>query len=183
MIEELYEKLCTIPSDINEHLPKLRELAERTDVVVEVGRRKGASTIALLSAGPVHLISVDVVRDDEVIDMVTALAEEQGTQFEFIESCSLAVTIPECDMLFIDSLHTAEHLRGELETHVECVLPGGCIVLHDTTTYRDCGEDPDSAGNGLGKVIEDFLAGNPEWSKTYEATNNNGLTVLSRANN
>lgn len=61
-----YERLCRLPSDINEHLPILRQLASSATQVVELGMRTGVSTVALLAGHPRRLLSVDV--DERAID-------------------------------------------------------------------------------------------------------------------
>ena len=37
MIEEKYQQLCGIESDINEHLPTLKSYALLSDVIIELG--------------------------------------------------------------------------------------------------------------------------------------------------
>src|SRR5262245_5381518 len=54
-----YHQACSTPSDINEHLPILSELAQRCDHVTEFGRRTGNSTIAFIHAQPKRLVSYD----------------------------------------------------------------------------------------------------------------------------
>jgi len=55
------------------------------------------------------------------------------------------------------------------------------LVLHDTTTYGEVGEEP--GHRGLWPAIEEFLQEHPEWTLTARLTNNNGLTILTRAGN
>ena len=59
-LEDIYLFLCDTPSDINEHLPVLKELASQSDSVVEMGVRWVVSTFALLAGKPKSLTSMDI---------------------------------------------------------------------------------------------------------------------------
>lgn len=181
-LNTLFKKECATPSDINEHLPLLQKLSEAYRNVVELGMRYGSSTVALLAGLPDRLTSVDVVVQQGIADKLVGYAEELGVHFAVIEGDSLKVEFDhDIGMLFIDSLHTKAQLAAELKLHSPAVIPGGVIVIHDTETYRDNGEDANSKGRGLVHAIDEFLAGNDEWSRLVELKNNNGLTILARA--
>ena len=47
-LQEIYEGLCSTPSDINEHLPTLKKYAEECEHITEMGVRWVVSTYALL---------------------------------------------------------------------------------------------------------------------------------------
>ena len=59
-IEIRYQYLCDHASDINQHLPTLREYGEKVDHITEFGVRSGVSTVAFLHAHPKQLISYDI---------------------------------------------------------------------------------------------------------------------------
>ncbi len=180
-IDEKYQQFCRMSSDINEHLPVLRRYAQNCDTVVEFGVRGVVSTWAFLAARPKRLISVDVVHPSRVggdLRDVVAFAFAAKVEFQFIEASDLEITIPECDLLFIDTWHVYEQLKAELERHASKV--NNFIILHDTNTFGNVGE---SAGHrGLRPAIELFL-GSPEglhWTVVEELYNNHGLTILGR---
>lgn len=161
------------PSDINEHLPLLRKLASEVETVVEMGVRCGVSTRAFLAARPKRMVSIDV---NPAPPELTALAS--GLPWEFRRDSSLTAEPIDCDLLFIDTLHTAEQLRRELERHAARVRR--YIVLHDTETFGLHGE---GGGDGLLKAVSEFLQAHPaEWDIHIHRKNNNGLTVLKRWN-
>lgn len=173
MIEQMYRQLCLIPSDINEHLPTLRKYAEQSDIVVELGVRKVVSTWALLMGKPKHLISVDIVHPKEHgVDLweVMDAAQNAGIEFDFVLKSSLEIDLPQHDFLFIDTLHTYDHLSKELERHNGKVKK--FIAMHDTNLLGD----PDN----MKKAVSDFLDKHPEWEIAEYFENNNGLTVLRR---
>ena len=93
--------------------------------------------------------------------------------FQFVQANSLEVEIEPTDLLFIDSFHTYSQLRRELELHHDKVL--GCIILHDTETFGEIGED---GGLGLNYAITEFLEQDKSWHIMHHYFNNNGLTVL-----
>ena len=155
-----------------EHCDKLRELAAQADSVVEFGMRHGVSTVALLAGQPKQMISYDL-HQDPVADL---LKSRQGaTAFSFVQGDSLSVDIEPCDLLFIDTRHTAAQLTAELERHARNVRRR--IVLHDTQIFGERGED---AGPGLLVALRAFLKANPEWSVIDHTQVNHGLTVISR---
>jgi len=172
-LETLYRRAVEQPSDINEHVPKLRELASQCEHVTEFGKRRGVSTVGLLAGQPKQLVTYDLVPDR--IDAVLTKCRGE-TQFTFRRQDVLEAEIDSTDMLFIDTKHTAGQLAAELARHAEKVRRW--IVLHDTTIFGFRGED---GGPGLLVALRRYLREHPEWSVIYHVTNNHGLTVISRA--
>ena len=108
--------------------------------------------------------------------MAELLKSRQGaTAFSFVQGDSLSVDIEPCDLLFIDTRHTAAQLTAELERHAGNVRRR--IVLHDTQIFGERGED---GGPGLLVALRAFLKAHPEWSVIYHTQVNHGLTVISR---
>ena len=157
--------------DITEHLPKLRALASACDTVVEFGVFRGASSAAILAGTKGCLYSYDVDKQADV----DALLDAADGRWIFRICDSHKASIPECDMLFIDSWHTGEHLRGELEAHHTRVRRW--IVMHDTETFGQRGED---GSPGLWGALQDWLALHPEWRLSEHFQNCNGLSILER---
>ena len=171
-LEELYQAMARTPSDINEHVPRLRELADGCDTVVEFSGRTGVSTTALLAGQPKTLISIDV-NDSPQARSLGRIAGK--TTFMFQQGNSLKVDIPECDLLFIDTTHTAAHVWEELARHVPRVKKR--IAFHDTQIFGEIGEN---GGPGLLVALRRFLKEFPEWTVLSHVQNNHGFTVISR---
>lgn len=170
-LDRWYEQLVNTPSDINEHLELLRNLALTHENVVEFGVRYGTSTVALLAGRPRRLTSYDIR-----IQVDRAMFEEvvdPRTTFQLYEADTLEVNIPECDFLFIDTLHTGAQVSAELFRHAPQVHK--TIALHDTVTFGQVGED---GGPGLMLGLENFLADNVAWKVFKHYENNNGLMIL-----
>lgn len=176
MIESIYHRLCAATSDINEHLPVLRDYASKCSHVTEFGVRGMISTWALLAAKPRRLVSYD--KESPVGDLfsVKAMADLLKVDYEFVLGDTLEVEIESTDLLFIDTLHTMGQLAAELDRHSAKVRK--FILLHDTETFGEKGEIEGTLG--LRPALENFLARNDWWQVVERRTNNNGLTVLGR---
>jgi len=165
--------------DTAEHLTTLRKIVEQpgTFRVVEFGVRGIVSTWALLAGRPVALASVDIVAPPAAeLAEVVRCADEIGTAFEFIHESTLLLDPVDCDVLFIDTLHTYAQLKAELARHAAGVR--FYIALHDTETFGARGED--GTEPGLRAAIDEFLTAHPEWEIVHDVANCNGLVVLER---
>lgn len=169
-----YDVVCRGPSDINEHLPVLREYAEKCDHVTELGTRFGNSTIALMAARPAKFISYDPQYNDK-IDYLKLIAEESGVNFHFKQEAP--TEIEETDLLFIDTNHHQEQCEVELRQFAP--LARKYLIFHDTTYFWEKGQGHEY-GHGLKYAIEPFMQANPQWQQVYRAENNNGLLILER---
>lgn len=174
-IETLFRRAQATPSDICEHVQRMRKLAERCDHITEMGVRTGVSTTAWIAARPKTLICYDIQRCAEV-ELLMRAAKAAGVNFVFRIENVLHATIEKTDLLFIDTLHTYDQLRRELALHAAKARK--YIVLHDTETFGQNGEIPGT--RGLWPAVEEFLADNPPWILSERRINNNGLTILKR---
>lgn len=123
-------------SDMHDHIDRLMGVVRETNAanVIELGVRKGVSTVAFLAAleetdgrlwscdrNP-HRVGPEIARHprwsfvlgDDVDPAIARLAPEP------------------CDVLFIDTSHTLEHTWQELALYGPKVRSGGAIVCHDT---------------------------------------------------
>jgi len=165
-VESKYQELCITPSDINEHLPILRQYADKCESIVEMGVRGCVSLFAFLSSKASKVIAVDI------LDVWTPEVEK----LTFICADDLQIDIEPTDFLFIDSKHTYEQLKSELKLHAEKV--NKYIGFHDTFIFGRNSDD--GTVMGLLDAIEEFLLDNKEWSICYQTDVNNGLTIIER---
>lgn len=203
-LQRMYEQQCNFPSDINEHIPVLKDLAAECSSVMELGIRGVVSTWGVLqglseSSAITRLylgIDLDCPPADKLA-LAKYLAHAHSIAFRFWQVNVMAMKIEDVDpvdMLFIDTLHIYCHLTYELELLASKV--GKYIVIHDTTVY-EYRDDPwytgwclgnyseypaeyDRTKKGLWPAIQDFLVKHPEWSVYKRLYNNNGLTILKR---
>jgi hypothetical protein len=173
-----YKHHLNMKSDINEHLPVLYEYGKRCEHITEMGVRFGVSTLSWLLSKPKDLVCYDIsdVKFKTKLPIYNSYAKSLGVNFTFIVKDVLKVNISDTDLLFIDTWHTYEQLTKELKLHSSKVRK--YIVLHDTETFKDVGEDLKSPG--LRKAISEFLYNNKEWKLKLQFLNNNGLTILER---
>jgi hypothetical protein len=197
-IREMYEHHCHTPSDINEHIPILCQLAKECSSVTEIGVRSIVSTWGILQGltespyYPRTYTGIDLAPPPlKTLHLANKLASQQGINFKFCLADDRYFVLDPTDMLFIDSLHTYCHLTYELENFSDHVQK--YICLHDTSApwgnkndsgytgdYSEYPPSYDRTKKGLWPAVEDFLARHPEWSLLIRYTNNHGFTILYR---
>ncbi|MFB1500824.1 class I SAM-dependent methyltransferase [Thiocapsa sp. N5-Cardenillas] len=148
-------------------------LAMNCGCIVEFGVRTGRSTRAFAAGLKGALFSYDIA--DPKGEM-----PKNTDQFEWLftkANTAFLKSIPDCDLLFIDTLHAESQVMAELR-HAPSVRKW--IVLHDTYLFGEYGEDQ-SGERGIGYAISAFLRENSEcWRKVYVTNACNGLTILER---
>jgi hypothetical protein len=194
----MYISKCNEPSDINEHLPTLRNYTLECKHVTECGVRAVCSSYAF----------ADGLRNRAGTKLVQYDIEYHGLMGEFVDKCKMEgldaklniVSDIKCereqtDLLFIDTWHIYGQLKKELDYWN--AYTNKYIILHDTTVDEWQGESirsnldiySQSASSGipvseivrgLWPAVEEFLEKHPEWTLHERFTNNNGLTVLKR---
>lgn len=193
-LEELFKIASETPSDINEHLPLLRELASKCEHVTEMGLRgANGSTVAFLAAQPETFVSWDLnpwsVVNQSVANLLSLGVGPHGewngrvgrTRFQPRVGDTLQILIEPTDMLFIDTYHTFSQLKAELERHADPIerKVRKYLAFHDTETFGQRGEDGKSPG--LRTALVWFQKNSfPLWGLKYDHSNNNGLIVLER---
>lgn len=171
-LEKWYDWQAEHHPDLKGHIPRLKELAAGKNLVAELGNTRGGSTAAFLAAQPKRLISVDVNPPGWLAQLTEKV---NGNSFEFVQADARFVELPDgIELLFIDTQHTANQLWAELSAHAEKVQ--GLIVLHDTKTFGERGED---GGPGLLPALRRFLKENPQWTVLKHYEDWHGLTILS----
>jgi hypothetical protein len=173
MIQEYFEKRCSMQTDINEHLPTLKGYVNRGDHVTEFGFRGGESTCAFLAGKPKKLITYDFMDRSGTFNKLNALV---GDETEFVFKCAdtRKVRIESTDLLFIDTLHSYVQAIEELK---QADRVKKYIILHDTEIFATVGE---GGGKGLSLAIIEFLRRVKKWELHHHHSNNNGLTILKR---
>ena len=200
-LKETYDLWASKPKsecDIGEHLKHLRRLAGESEIVVELGTRGMVSTLGLLmglqenSKSVKKYLGVDLSYPDKtILNQIHRFARSARVDFQFILANDLEIDPVECDLLFIDTLHTYRQLTLELEKFSPKVKK--YIAMHDTDEPWGWEDEPnftDVTNNypdwinptkrGLFEAVEDFLARHPEWVKQEQHTNCHGFTVLKR---
>ena len=142
-MEEKYNSLCNLPSDINEHLPILCKYAKECESVIECGVRKCVSSWAL-AFGLLNnnkeikkLLLNDLIKCDidELLNETKYLPIEVTYQWK--NNLNLDLT-SNYDMIFIDTWHVYGHLKRELAKFSPII--NKYIIMHDTTIDEIDGE-------------------------------------------
>ena len=197
-----YLQLASTKSDINEHLPVLRDMAKQCTRIAEFGVRGVVSSWAFLDglSQSVHAGRKELwLNDLDPCDTkaIVAAGAPLGVHVTFTQGSDLEVPLPEwTDLAFIDTWHVYGQLRRELARIAP--MTRKIIALHDTTVDGEVGEvvryggDVEAAakeigwpaedvGGGLWRAVEEFLeAERGTWKLGRRFTHNNGLTVLVR---
>lgn len=175
-LEQIYNRFCNTPSDINEHLPILKQYASDCEHVTEMGVRYIVSTYALLMGKPKKMISYDIM--DCNWQPLRELVKDH-TDFSFLIGDTLKIDIEPTDLLFIDTLHNYNQLSKELKRHADKVKK--YIVFHDTTSFENVGESYKGTRElGIWSAIQEFLQLNSQWVLKERFINNNGLTIIEK---
>ena len=181
-LEQLYEKAKNEPSDFNEHVEVLRKLASECSHVTEFGTRHGVSTVALVAAQPDVVVTVDLACAGCHIGFLKAVEGE--TDLRLVQADSLSVDIEPTDLLFVDTLHTADQLFAELTKHAPQARK--YIALHDTEApwgYFDEHIPPGKEnGGGIRAGLARWQATEEggKWAVLEDRKNNHGFLVMSR---
>jgi predicted O-methyltransferase YrrM len=123
-------------SDMQDHLPFLRDTAAAYGRIVELGVRTGNSTCAFLTgladAGSGHLWSIDIAVPD-VPASWHRMSRWSFLQADDMTARARAWAPATFDVLFIDTdPHSYDGALAELHAYGPRVLPGGLILVHDT---------------------------------------------------
>jgi predicted O-methyltransferase YrrM len=175
LVHDLYTQRSTTPSDINEHMPRLKHIAElmQARTIVECGIRTGNSTLAFLEALASrggHLYSVDL---DPIEGAVKNLVGRIG-QWDFRQQDDLPYPpfFPDqADIIFIDTSHELEQTRKEIRAYISHLAKKGVMLFHDT----DIKANPHF---GVMPAIVEFCYQHPAFWQTYFWEGNNGLGML-----
>lgn len=175
-INELYEK--RLGKNVNREDPwpdimpraeDLRRYGSMVKTVVEFGLRSGNSTVCFL-AGGADVTSYDMEIDKFVCPLDAAL------RFRAIKADTGSLeSIPECDLLFIDTRHTREQVAKELRM---AKFVKRFILFHDVIVSGWNGDDGEP---GIDYAILDFLREHDhEWYVKEILLDRYGLLVLER---
>ncbi|HCA28014.1 MAG TPA: cephalosporin hydroxylase [Betaproteobacteria bacterium] len=161
----------------------------RPDLIVETGVARGgslifyASLLELLGEEGSAVLGIDV--DLRAHNRRRILQHPLAHRVKLLDGSSIdAKTIAQVAehstgkrsvMVILDSNHTGDHVRAELEAYTPLVQPGGYCVVFDTVIelmpagfYAD---RPWDRGDNPMTAVEAFLAAHPEWAVDRDMDN------------
>lgn len=200
-IQQKYNSLIDIPSDINEHLPTLYNYACECETIFETGVRGVISTWAFVNGLlnnnlPRKKILLNDINSCDIDELTSFTKDFDGLEIQWEWKNNLELEFKESfDLTFIDTWHIYGQLKRELEKFSK--ITNKYIIMHDTTIDEIDGETirnnwnaeiqsaqfgfpVDEILKGLGPAIDEFLEEHPEWVLHEKFTNNNGLTILKK---
>jgi cephalosporin hydroxylase len=149
--------IIQLPDD----MVRLQEVIYRLkpDVILETGIAHGGSLIYSASLckamGKGRVIGVDIeirphnrqaIEAHELFPLIT-LVEGNSIDPQVVQQVKSLISADETVLLILDSCHTRDHVKGELEAFHDVVSPGFYIVVAD----------------GFMKELADVPRGNPDW--------------------
>lgn len=176
-----YQRRCMTKGDISDHLPTLYEFASAGDCqVIELGVRRGDSTMAFLAAvthhgGHVWSCDINAPR------YVEAWKVNAGGRWEFVwgDDLERVGDAPDgADIVFIDTSHTYEQTKAELAAYAPKLRPGGVFLLHDTELHTPADSPASDPPFPVRVAVEEFAAA-AGWHLEL-ISGCNGLGVLHR---
>ena len=176
---QIRRNLTNNPADMNEHIrdDSLMEYANKVEVVKELGVYQGVTAAMFLTQPNVKkYIGVDVnfnLYNTHLKHHIDAYCEEHSKVVELYKTSSTdPSTVSPCDMLHIDSLHQARHLKKELILHLDSV--------RKYVAFHDVNQD----GRRLFKVVMQHIKDKPEWQVAIDHPKGKcGYLIIERIDN
>lgn len=180
--------IIQLPDDLLRIQEAIYEI--KPDVVIETGVAHGGSLIFYASLfhamGKGRVIGIDIeirphnraaIEAHEMSDLIT-LVEGSSIDPSIVEQVRSLVKPGERVMVILDSNHTRDHVRGELEAYGPMVSQGSYIVATDGIMGEVVGaprSSPDWDWNNPRAAAEEFVQAHPEFeSKEPEFPFNEG---------
>lgn len=153
--------------DMHTRMDFLQEKFKGIQTITELGPYQGCSTALWISLQPINVTTIDIGKYLD-IETFKKAAEEINVNFTFVLKSSLEVEITPCELLFIDTVHTEDHVFKELTLHANKVSK--YLAFHDINEKRF------STFAGI-KKWWDY---HPEWKLDYKDTNDCGFLILKK---
>jgi hypothetical protein len=172
------------PRDLDQHAQALAQFAEGRHVV-ELSKRRESAAL-LLGGRPKSLLSFCAERDALQDAIHWAVRTENPAWLSAYTHGALAslfdtlsVSIPDCDALFLDTLHSGERIYQELTRHSPRVHQ--VIAIRGTAAFGDVAEGSHAPGLyfGIAKWQEEEAAKGRRWVRVYRSDVQYGLSIYS----
>jgi cephalosporin hydroxylase len=158
-------------SDIQEYLPFLFDQACTHPRILELGSRKGNSTLAFLAAAELsggHVWSGDIA--DVRLDPRGMARWRNARRWTFIQGDDMDPDVQarfpdEVDLFFLDTSHEYSHTLAELRAYMPRVARNGIALFHDTHLMSWPGYDWTGEKSPVWTALDDYCA---ETGRTWE---------------
>ena len=148
---------------------EIKKHLKECDSYTEFGIMQGPTLAIACLANVKKIRAYDIKLDwyNKAATLFNQYTAEHVLDFKVHKANTLSCTIEPADMLYIDSLHEYNQLKGELTRHANKI--NKFIIMHDTTGRPE-----------LVPAINEFLQANPEWKRITECKESVGFTTLKR---
>jgi len=139
--------------------------------IAEIGVNKVVSSWAWAKARPAKITLCDIhlyERGSKWLESFVELCSDEQIEVVLENKSSLDMELSDVDLLFIDGLHTYEHIKKELEKFSGVVKK--YIIFHDINLFE----------REVGYIVRDFLASTDEWVEVYRTDDTPGISVIER---
>jgi len=180
-LDDVFEWGKATPRDLEQHFDTLKMYSSECEHVVEITKRR-ESTIALLAGRPKILdtftLEPDAVHDTLhwLVNATNPLPLHRFSTHIIRDTIGIDVEVPECDLLYIDSVHHAQRLLAEL------TLYGGkatkYLVLRGTAAFGEHAEGSEDEGLYFGLMRWFERDGRP-WVRVFRDDRQYGLSIYS----
>lgn len=165
-------------SDIVLHLPILEYYASLCSHVTEFGVRTAQSTIALIAGCGKVIHSYDIDRSPMARLLTHIPLPCKSWTFHRADTGVAETNVQPTEFLFVDTLHTYEHVKKELDLWGSRV--SRFIAFHDTFTCGDLDlSGPNKKAKGINSAIREFMEAN-RWTTVYKTNCCNGLWIIKK---
>lgn len=172
-----------LSSDISAHLPIIEYFASQCEHATEFGTRNCQSTSALISGVGKKsvggmVISYDICTTPNIYQFI-ALERRRvlPCKWKFVQKNTLSnFEIDQTELLFVDTLHTYDQVKGELDKHGHKVSK--YLLFHDTYSQGSISVDR-KGEKGINPAIEEYADVNG-WEKILDLRFNHGMSVWGR---
>lgn len=163
---------------LNEHGVYLSKFASKFKHVTEISCDH-ESSIYLMSGSPNLLRSYQEESDYKIDLQKKLLGKEENNRRQIVwtltpGSIEDMPAIEDTEALFLNSRHTYDRLKQELETY--SIRVSKMIVIAKSIQFGERGED---GGPGMGKAVYEFIKANPQWYILRQDMQQSGMTTLS----
>ncbi len=148
---------------------EISKILKGCDSYTELGVNQGATLAIAVLNGIKNIKAYDIALTpyNVAAKHFNIYADENNINLGVHEADTLTVALDDTDLLYIDTMHTYDHLSKELKLH------GGAakkyIIFHDTF-----------AQSGLKQAVEEFVNKSAEWNIITDCQINVGFMTIQR---
>ena len=175
--QELYEALVTRHPNIEAnrwYIEILVDYAKQCETITELGVFQGTSAAGFLSTLPVRYRGYDLDFSRFNTELYLEIAAEHNIDAQFVFGNSHEIEIEPVDFLFIDTVHTYEHVQSEIIKHNRKLKK--YISIHDTNYTK-----PPRLGKKVREAAMELSANFPEWHIVENIKTYTGMIILERS--